>query len=99
MVTPNGTQTILICRGYDPDDVQVERPGALKIFGYNDGELLFKESIAPNQGVGFGARHLDFHPNGSWIYLAVERQSELHLLHIKNGSIDSTIVQNVSTLS
>jgi 6-phosphogluconolactonase (cycloisomerase 2 family) len=99
MVTPNGTQTILICRGYDPDDVQVERPGALKIFGYNDGELLFKESIAPNQGVGFGARHLDFHPNGSWIYLAVERQSELHLLHIKNGSIDSTIAQSVSTLS
>ena len=99
MVTPNGSQAILICRGYDPDNVQAERPGALKIFNYNDGKLFFKESIAPNQGFGFGARHLDFHPNGRWVYLAVERQSELHLLHIKNGLINSTIVQNVSTLS
>jgi 6-phosphogluconolactonase len=33
--------------------------------------------IAPNGGYGFGGRHLDIHPTQPWVYLSVERQSQL----------------------
>ena len=84
MATPDGKEAIFVCRGFDALNGQPERPGALKFFDYEDGKLSFKHSIAPNHGIGFGARHLDFHQNKNWVYLAVERQSEIHFLRI-NG--------------
>ena len=99
MVTPNGKEVILVCRGFDALDGQPEKPGALKVFDYEDGKLSFKNSIAPNHGIGFGARHLDFHKNKNWIYLAVERQSEIHFLQINEHATNKIIEQKVSTLS
>ena len=36
-------------------------------------------SIARGNGLGFGPRHFDIHPNKRWLFLSVERQSELHV--------------------
>ena len=99
MATPGGNEIILVCRGFDALNDQLEQPGALKFFNYRDGKLSFKDSIAPNHGIGFGARHLDFHQNGNWIYIAVERQSEIHFLRIDEKAISKTIEQKASTLS
>jgi 6-phosphogluconolactonase len=99
MAAPDGGTVILVCRGYDANTKQDEQPGALKVFKYADGKLKFDTSIEPEGGFGFGARHLDFHHNGKWIYLGVERQSELHLFKIKNGSIDKISTYKTSTLS
>jgi 6-phosphogluconolactonase (cycloisomerase 2 family) len=99
MATPGGNEIILVCRGFDALNDQLEQPGALKFFNYRDGKLAFQDSIAPNYGIGFGARHLDFHQNGNWIYVAVERQSEIHFLRIDEKAISKTIEQKTSTLS
>ena len=99
MATPDGKEAIFICRGFDPLNGQPERPGALKFFDYEDGKLSFKHSIAPNHGIGFGARHLDFHQNKNWVYLAVERQSEIHFLRINEDATNKIIEQKVSTLA
>ena len=99
MATPDGKEAIFVCRGFDALNGQPERPGALKFFDYEDGKLSFKNSIAPNHGIGFGARHLDFHKNKIWIYLAVERQSEIHFLQINEDATNKIIEQKVSTLS
>ena len=99
MATPDGKEAIFICRGVDPLNGQPERPGALKFFDYEDGKLSFKNSIAPNHGIGFGARHLDFHQNKNWVYLAVERQSEIHFLRINGDATNKIIEQKVSTLA
>ena len=99
MATPDGKEAIFICRGFDPLNGQPERPGALKFFDYEDGKLSFKNSIAPNHGIGFGARHLDFHQNKNWVYLAVERQSEIHFLRINGDATNKIIEQKVSTLA
>jgi 6-phosphogluconolactonase (cycloisomerase 2 family) len=99
MATPDGEEVILVCRGFDPLKGQIEQPGALKFFDYEDGKLSFKNSIAPDHGIGFGARHLDFHQNGNWIYLAVERQSEIHFLRINEDTNNKIIEQKISTLS
>jgi 6-phosphogluconolactonase (cycloisomerase 2 family) len=99
MAAPDGETVILVCRGHDADIKQDEQPGALKVFKYANGKLTFDTSIEPEGGFGFGARHLDFHHNGKWIYLGLERQSELHLFKIKNGSIDKISTYKTSTLS
>jgi 6-phosphogluconolactonase (cycloisomerase 2 family) len=97
-VTPNGDAAILVCRGYDAEDGKVEQPGALKVYGYADGTLSPRASIEPNAGFGFGARHLDFHPTKPWLFLGVERQSELHVFALENGSVRPKSLHQISTL-
>jgi len=60
-----------------PLPAKPEDPGALKIFGFEDGQLTNRASIAPGGGYGFGPRHLDFHPAQPWVYVSLERQNKL----------------------
>ena len=36
-------------------------------------------SIQPGTGLGFGPRHIDFHPTQPWVYVSVERQNKLYV--------------------
>ena len=99
LITPNGDTAIMPCRGYDPVNGQPEQPGSLKVFGYSKGKLTPKASIAPDGGYGFGARHLDYHPQKPLLYLAVERQSELQVFAMQNASIQPAALYKISTLS
>jgi 6-phosphogluconolactonase len=45
-------------------------------------------SIAPNGGVNFQPRHLDFHPSQPWVFVSLERQSKLQVYQMtKDGSL------------
>ena len=59
-----------------------EDPGALKVFGFKDAVLSNRASVAPGNGYGFGPRHLDFHPRQPWVFVSVERQSQLHVYRL-----------------
>ena len=98
-VTPDGKTLIVVCRGYDATDTASEQPGCLKLFDLEDGKLRDTKTISPFGGLGFGARHLDFHPNGNWFYLAIERQSELHTFKIGDDGIADNPLFTTSTLS
>lgn len=98
-VTPDGDAAILVCRGYDAEDGKAEQPGALKVYGYADGKLSPRVSIEPNGGFGFGARHLDYHPSKPWLYLGIERQSELHVFQLGSGSVRAEALHKISTLA
>ena len=98
-VTPDGDAAILVCRGYDAEDGEAEQPGALKVYGYAGGTLSPRASIEPKGGFGFGARHLDFHPTKPWLFLGVERQSELHVFALENGSVRPETLHKISTLA
>jgi 6-phosphogluconolactonase (cycloisomerase 2 family) len=76
-VDPAGRMAILVTRGNGPSAGSPEDPGAIKVFGYDNGILTTRQSIAPNHGYGFQSRHLDFHPTGPWIYVTLEVQSQL----------------------
>ena len=80
-MTPSNRSAVLVTRGNDAAGAQAEDPGALKVYGMEHGQLNLAASIAPGDGtgLGFGPRHLDFHPNGRWMYVSVERQNELQL--------------------
>ena len=99
MVTPDGDAAILVCRGHDAEDGKPEQPGALKVYGYAKGILSPRASIEPNGGFGFGARHLDFHPGKPWLFLGVERQSELHVFELEGGSVRPDALYRLSTLA
>ena len=61
-VDPSGQMATLVTRGNGPTAAKPEDPGAIKVFGYHDGVLSNRLSIAPNGGFNFQPRHLDFHP-------------------------------------
>ena len=66
-----------MARGNNPEKAKPEDPGSLHVYAFKDGVLSSIRKIAPNGGYGYGPRHLDIHPSQPWVYLSVERQSQL----------------------
>jgi len=82
-VMPSGRAVIVPARGNQGvPGVREEDRGALKVFGYADGRLTNRQSVAPNEGREFRCRHVEFHPSGRWAYVVIESQNELHTFSI-----------------
>ena len=97
--TPGDRTAILVTRGNNAQADKREEPGALKLFGFQDGVLSNRASITPGN-LSFGPRHLDFHPSQPWVFIAVERQSQLHVYRLDDGGAlprESTFVANTLT--
>ncbi len=91
-VDPSNKTVIMVTRGNGPTKEKPEDRGGIKIFSYADGVLTNRASIAPNGGVNFQPRHLDFHPTQPWVFVSLERQSKLQLYTMKDGSLSATPV-------
>ena len=99
-VDPSNKMVILVTRGNGPTATTREDPGALKIFGYNDGLLTNRLSIAPGGGFNFQSRHLDFHPSRPWVFLSLERQNKLDVFEsLKDGTLSRTPLFSKDTLN
>ena len=81
LMTPGNQTAIFVARGNNAAAGKPEDPGALKVYGFKNGALTNLASIAPgtgpDTGLGFGPRHLDFHPTQPWVYVSIERQNKL----------------------
>ncbi len=77
--TPSNRTVTLVTRGNDATPAKTEDPGAIKTFTFDNGVLTDLASIAPGNGLGFGPRHLDFHPQQPWVFVSIERQSDLYV--------------------
>ncbi len=77
--TPGNRTAILVTRGNNAAPGKPEDPGALKVYAFKDGALTNLASIAPGSGLGFGPRHLDFHPSEPRVYVSIERQNKLYV--------------------
>jgi 6-phosphogluconolactonase (cycloisomerase 2 family) len=78
--TATNATAILVTRGNNAMGSRPEDPGALKIFSFKDGVLTNMQSVtAGNNGLGFGPRHLDFHPTKPWVFVSIERQNQLYV--------------------
>jgi 6-phosphogluconolactonase (cycloisomerase 2 family) len=99
-VDPSNKMVILVTRGNGPTATTREDPGALKVFGYNDGLLTNRLSIAPGGGFNFQSRHLDFHPSRPWVFLSLERQNKLDVFErLKDGTLSRTPLFSKDTLN
>jgi 6-phosphogluconolactonase len=100
LTTPGDRTAIMVTRGNNAGADKPEDPGALKIYDFKDGVLGNLASISRGNGLGFGPRHLDFHPTQPWIFLSVERQSELHVYKLNSdGTLpaEAAFIKNALT--
>ena len=94
LTMPGNRAAIMVTRGNRPETTRAEDPGALKIYHFKDGQLspLANLTVGGKGGLGYGPRHLDFHPTQPWVYVSVESQNQLHM-HQRDG--DSLSAQPV----
>jgi 6-phosphogluconolactonase len=83
---PSNQMVILVTRGNNAEAGKPEDPGAIKTFGFKDGVLTPLASIAPGNGLGFGPRHLDFHPTQPWVLVSIERQNKLYVYGLDSAT-------------
>ncbi|MGE3537200.1 MAG: lactonase family protein [Candidatus Tectimicrobiota bacterium] len=99
-LTPAPQRAILVTRGNDATAAKPEDPGALKVFDFHQGVLTPQASIAPGSGMGFGPRHLDFHPQQPWVFVSVERQNQLQVYELRaDHSLAATPLFTRTTLA
>jgi 6-phosphogluconolactonase (cycloisomerase 2 family) len=98
-VTPDNRHAILVTRGNTATPTKPEDPGALKMFDYKRGILSNEASIAPDGGMGFGPRHLDFHPTRPWAYVSLERQNKMDMYRLEKGRLAADTAYRKETLA
>jgi 6-phosphogluconolactonase (cycloisomerase 2 family) len=82
--TPSNKTVTLCSRGNDPTATKLEDPGHIEIFGFEDGQLRNLQTVFPGKsGLGFGPRHLDFHPTAPFVYVSLERENALYVFGLK----------------
>jgi 6-phosphogluconolactonase len=86
LTTPSNRAVLLVTRGNDARPGKPEDPGAIKTFAFDNGVLTNLASIAPGNGLGFGPRHLDFHPTKPWVFVSIERQNKLYVYRLNPDS-------------
>jgi len=86
LAAPGNATALLVTRGNDAKPDKAEDPGAIKTFGFANGVLSNLASIAPGNGLGFGPRHLDFHPSRPWVFVSIERQNKLCVYTLDAGT-------------
>lgn len=98
-VAPSNRTAILVTRGNDADGTKPEDPGALKVYGFEHGQLVPRDSVAPGGGYGFGPRHLDFHPTRPWVYVSRERENQIDMFVLEAGTLTKTPRFSKTTLA
>lgn len=99
-VDPSNRMVILVTRGNGPTATRPEDPGALKVFGYNDGILTNRASIAPGGGYNFQPRHLEFHPTRPFVFITLERQNKLQVYRkVAGPTLSAAPLFTVETLA
>jgi 6-phosphogluconolactonase len=98
---PSGRSVVMVTRGVDSGAGGPERPGALKIYGWQAGHLspLASLAVGGRGGVGYGPRHLDFHPTQPLAFVSVERQNRLHVHRLQGDSLEVEPRFNVTTIT
>ncbi len=80
---PSNRTVLLPARGNEPEPgIHTEDPGGLFLYGFENGQLTNKQTVAPNGGLAYRVRHADFHPSGRWVYVDIETQNLLHTYSI-----------------
>ena len=89
VASPSNQRVIFPARGNDARAGKPEDPGAIKVFGFKDGQLTPSQSVdaVGKGGMDYRPRHVDFHPTQPWMYVNVESQNELHMHKIEGDGV------------
>ncbi len=89
VAAPSNRIILFPARGNDARPGKPEDPGAIKVFGFKEGQLTPLQSVdaVGKGGLDYRPRHVDFHPSQPWMYVNVESQNELHMHRIDGDSV------------
>ncbi len=89
VTAPSNRIVIFPARGNDARPGKPEDPGAIKVYGFKDGQLTQLQSVdaVGKGGMDYRPRHVDFHPTQPWMYVNVESQNELHMHRIEGDNV------------
>jgi len=89
VTSPSNRLVIFPARGNDTHAGKPEDPGAIKVFGFDNGKLTQLASIdaVGKCGMDYRPRHVDFHPTQPWMYVNVESQNEIHMHRIDGDNV------------
>ena len=101
VTAPSNRMVIFPARGNDGKPGKPEDPGAIKVFGFKEGQLTPLQSVdaVGKGGMDYRPRHVDFHPSQPWMYVNVESQNELHMHRIDGDSVIAKPLFIKTTLS
>lgn len=102
VVAPSNRIVIFPARGNDAKEGKPEDPGAIKVFGFDDGQLTDAQNIIGGRnGFDYRPRHVDFHPTRPWMYANIESQNELHMhrLNATGDRLEAKPAFTMTTLS
>lgn len=98
LATPDNETVILVARGNEATAGKAEDPGSLKVFGFREGQLTLRQTVAPHGGLGFGPRHIDFHPTLPLVFVSLERQNRLAVFGMRDGMLTPEPLFTAETL-
>ena len=75
--TPGDKTVLIVARGNNPEGTKPEDPGSLHVYDLKTACCHTSARLHRTGATGSGGRHLDIHPTQPWVYLSVERQSQL----------------------
>ena len=89
VTAPSNRIVMFPARGNDGRPGKPEDPGAIKVFGFKEGQLTPLQSVdaVGKGGIDYRPRHVDFHPTQPWMYVNVESQNELHMHRLDGDSV------------
>jgi 6-phosphogluconolactonase (cycloisomerase 2 family) len=89
VLTTPGNRTLTLCsRGNDAAGNKAEDPGHIEVLRFSDGQLANLQTVTVGDGLGFGPRHLDFHPNAAFAYVSMERENALYVYQLlRDGTL------------
>jgi 6-phosphogluconolactonase len=102
VVAPSNRIVIFPARGNDARKEKPEDPGAIKVFGFEDGQLTTAQNIVGGRnGFDYRPRHVDFHPARPWMYANIESQNEMHMhrLNAAGDMVEATPAFTTTTLA
>jgi len=98
LMLPSGEAAVVIARGNQAGPDRAEEPGSFDFLSAEDGRLSHRSTVTPS-GVGFGPRHIAFHPGGRWAAVSVERNNELQIYRVENDCFAPEPTFRVSSLA
>ncbi len=87
-MTPSNRRVVFPARGNDARGGNAEDPGAIKVYGFKDGQLTQAANLVGGKnGFDYRPRHVDYHPTKPWLYANIESQNEMHMHRIDGDDI------------